>query len=99
MDVDQFIDRYTPMYKFASDAEREGERYARFVLMLFRLPAALALDFQKFTPRLFCTFNKSRYRVVFASRFGWIGLTTDPEKGTYDRQVNLSECSAWGPKP
>ena len=55
MHVDEFIDRFTPTCKFASDAEREAERYARWVLMLFRLPAALQLDFRQFTPKLFCT--------------------------------------------
>jgi hypothetical protein len=99
MHVDAFIDRYTPIHDFASDAEREAERYARWVLMMMRNPAALQIDFAKFMPKLFCNWKGERHRVVFASRMGWVGLTRSPSKETYDEQVDVSECSGWGEKP
>jgi len=99
MHVDDFIDRFTPLQKFQSDGAREAERYARFVLMLMRLPAALQCDFREYIPRLFCSVNDVRYRVVFASRMGWVGLTRDFDRETYERQEELSWCHSWGPKP
>jgi hypothetical protein len=99
MHVDEFIDRYTPIHDFSSDEEREAERYARFALMMMRLPAALQIDFAKFTPKLFCNWKGERCRVVFASRMGWIGLTRNFKKDTYDKQVDVGECSGWGEEP
>lgn len=75
--VDDFIDYPLPLRKFPTDAEREGVRYAKFVLLLMRSSASLFCDIEKFVPKLFCTHAGKRYRVTMASRLGSIGLTSD----------------------
>lgn len=99
MHVDDFIDKPLPLQRFTSDEEREGVRYAKYVLHLMRSSASLFHDIEKFVPRLYCTRNGSRYRVVFAGRIGWVGLTTDFDKDTYDLSEDVSWCSNWGAEP
>lgn len=91
--VDEFIDSY--------GASSEPERYARFWMMLHRMPAILQSDFSKWTQqyKLYCTWNGARYRAVFASRMGWIGLTRDFSSDRYQEQVSADECSDWSDKP
>jgi|HubBroStandDraft_1064217.scaffolds.fasta_scaffold97125_3 hypothetical protein len=88
--VDDFIDRHG------------GDPYARFVLSLFRLPAAQKLDFAPWIKpyRLFCTYEGRRWRCTGASRLGDVWLRADPQiDHGYDQglRVNVMECSAWGP--
>ncbi len=82
--------------------DHKGDKYARFVLMLFRLPAILSLDFTEWTKqyKLFCIYKNTRYRVTGASRLGdiWLALDFNRDCG-YDLRVNLAECSSWGNKP
>lgn len=82
---------------------RFGEnKYARWVLMHFRMPAAVRLDFQEFMKdhELFCTWKGERYRVTGASRFGDVWLHSDfNEDTTYEHRVEVEECTEWGPKP
>lgn len=91
MDVDDFI-----WLHFRQD------NYARFVLMLLRLPAANQLDWEEWISKykLFCDYEGARYRVTVASRMGDIGLARDhSEDSRYDVRVSVDECSKWGPKP
>ena len=100
MHVDEFIDRYSPITKFESEDEREAERYARFVLSILRLPAALRLDFERFTPKLYCTWRRKRYLVVHASHLGYVGLaeiTTDD--GAILESASAADCSNWSSLP
>ena len=79
-----------------------GDPYARWVLMHFRLPAAMMLDFRPFMERhrLFCTYRGERYRVTGASRMGDVWLAEDFERvDGYDHRVDVDDCSDWGPKP
>lgn len=92
MHVDHFI--YESNY---------GEHlYARWVLMHFRLPAVLQLDFGPFmkSNRLFCDFEGQRYRCTGASRMGDVWLATDfKREAGYDLRVDVAECSNWGAEP
>jgi hypothetical protein len=100
MHIDDFIDRYTTLTKHATEAEREAERYARFVLSLLRYPAALRHDFEKFIPKLFCTWRGKRYEVTHASHHGYVGLTQEYGCGRVDeRAEDALECSDWSGKP
>lgn len=77
-------------------------QYARFVFMLFRLPAANQLDFAEWIARyrLFCDWKGKRWRVTGASRMGDVWLASDFERDVgYDDRVDLEECSNWGAEP
>lgn len=96
MHVDEFIERYSPLSSLPA-GDREAERYARFVLALLRMPAALVEDFRKFIPQLYCTYEGKRWRVVHASPHGYVGLNPSlvvhrPE--VYAR-ADPMECSDW----
>lgn len=84
MHVDEFI------------YEELGENnYARFFLLLHRLPAALQADFGKWikTHKLFCTYQGDRYRVTGASRLGDVWLAKNPDRETgYDLRVKVEDC-------
>ena len=74
------------------------EVYARWVLMLHRLPAIMQSAFheQMDKYRLFCTYNGEHYRVTGASRMGDICLTKDMQKDIgYDTRVFVDECLNW----
>lgn len=78
------------------------DTYARWMLMHFRLPVALAIDFIPYLEgkRLFCDYQGKRYRVTGASRLGDIWLHSDFTEDTrYEHRVDLDECSNWGPAP
>ena len=78
------------------------DKYARFVLMLFRLPAALRVDFAEWISkyRLFCTYQGKRWRVVGASRLGDVWLSRDHSRESgYDLRVAVDECSEWKDRP
>lgn len=78
------------------------EPYARWVLMHFRLPAAIQVDFGRFMAErhLFCDYAGSRYRVTGASRFGDVWLHSDFKVDTgYEHRVAIDSCSNWGPTP
>lgn len=96
MHVDEFIDR------------RGGDKYARWVLALFRFPAVLALDFREWIApfKLFCTYKGARYRVTGCSRMGDLYLHPNfdrnfdvgsPYESPGFRGVDVAECSDWGP--
>jgi len=86
MHVDDYIDDY------------RGDKYSRFVLMLFRLSASLQVAFQEFTKqfKLYCTYAGTRYRCTGASRLGPVWLRKDLELDYgYDLSVDVAECSDW----
>jgi len=90
MHVDEFIES-----KFGEDT------YARWVLMHFRLPATLKIDFREFMKsyHLFCTYEGKRMRCTGASRFGDIWLTSDFEQDVgYEKRVDITDCNNWGSK-
>jgi len=87
MHVDLYIDH------------RGGDPYARFVLLLFRLPAMLLTGFAPFIGqhRLFCDYEGKRYRVTGASRLGDVWLVADLERGHgHDERVDVELCERWG---
>ena len=96
MHVDDFI-----------DGGYSKNKYARFVLNLFRLPAALSLDFAEWIKphRLYCTYEGKRFRCVGASRLGDVWLhedlfsDDDRRQPFYQLRVDVETCSEWGPKP
>lgn len=93
--VDAFI--WTP--SFGSD---DGSRYARWMLMHFRLPAHMQMTFEPFIKerRLFCTHENERFRVTGASRLGDVWLSRDFGRDVgYDKRVQVETCSAWGAAP
>lgn len=74
------------------------ENYARFVLMLMRLPAGMQMAFAEHTRqyKLFCTVDGKRYRVTMASRLGDIGINENPYADSgYSRRVLIKSCSNW----
>lgn len=77
------------------------EKYARFVLNYFRMPAALKFDFEEFMKpfKLFADWKDKRYRVTGASRMGdvWLSDDFDRECG-YEHRVFVEELSNWGPE-
>lgn len=80
------------------------EAYAKWFLMLKRLPAWMQSTFhpqiEKY--RLYCTYRGETYRVTGASRLGDIWLRSDLSLDTgYDPwgRVNLAECSNWRSEP
>lgn len=89
----------THVDKFINDYDQDA--YARWMFMLFRLPAAMQVLARKFvTSRLFCTWQGRRYRVTGASRFGDVWLTGNHDKDHgYDARVDVAECSDWGCMP
>lgn len=99
MHVDEFIDNPIPLQKFKSDEEREGVRYAKFVLSLLRLNAALRIDVERFIPKLYCTWRGERYEVTHASHHGYVGITKGFGSGAVTDCAMPLECSDWGAKP
>lgn len=94
--VDDFIDG---AYTAHDDA---AANYARFFLMLKRLPAGLqrAFDAQIRPYRLFCTHAGVRWRCTGASRMGDVWLAADPtQEHGYDERVNIATCSDWSATP
>lgn len=92
MHVDEFIDR---------PGGDRATRYARFCLMLMRLPAH-GVEFAEFTKdfRLYCTHEGRRWRVTMASRMGDIGLSPVlVGDSSYKKRVSVDECFDWGDTP
>lgn len=94
MHIDNFIDSFYDC--------TENEKYASFVLYLFRLPASLRYKFsgiiKKF--KLFCTYEGIRYRVTGASLLGDIFLNSNFEKDcSYQIRCSVVDCSEWSDKP
>jgi hypothetical protein len=90
MHVDEFIE-----FHF-------GDKYARWILLHFRLPAILQCDFNDFIKdkKLFCTFENKRYRCTGASRMGDVWITDDFNKSSgYQKRVLVDDCYEWGPLP
>jgi hypothetical protein len=91
MHVDDFI-----------DSHEAGPAYARWILLHFRMPACMQIDFQSFIKDrlLFCNWKDKRYRVTGASRLGDIFLCSNFQKDSgYDVRVDPNECTNWGPSP
>lgn len=87
--IDEWLDK--PNY-----TEDEGERYARYVLELFRYPAWKKAMYSKYVTPLFCTYQGKRYKVTGASRMGDIWLAEDfTQMHGYDKRVDVAECSEW----
>jgi hypothetical protein len=79
------------------------DKYARWWFTLFRLPAALKIDFATWMKqyKLYCNYQNKRYQVTGCSRMGDVWLHADLlYKGdSYQLRVDLAQCSAWGPTP
>jgi hypothetical protein len=80
----------------------ENERYAKWVIFHFRLPA---VEQQLFSPimkdhKLFCTYTGVVHRVTGASRLGDVWLALDYQRETgYDLRVHISQCINWSKEP
>lgn len=86
MHVDDFID------------DPYGNKYARWVLMHFRLRASLSCSFSQFMKdkNIFCKYEDRVYKVIGASRMGDIWLCKDFEAvNGYDLRVDIDNCSDW----
>lgn len=77
----------------------------RFFLLVHRLPAVdgALLSMNGVKPRLFADYkldNGKRVRVVMASRFGDVGITShlDAEVG-YENRVSVDTLTNFGPEP
>lgn len=73
-------------------------KYARWVLMHFRMPAYMKIEFSEFMNKhkLFCTFEGKRYRCTGASRMGDVWLTSDFLQDTgYEKRVAVNLCTKW----
>lgn len=88
-DVDDYIDDFSK------------DKYVRWWLFLHRLSAHYQSSFKTFIDSypLYCTYDGTRYRVVFASRMGDIGITSNFEKETYDKRVDLDACTDFSKEP
>jgi hypothetical protein len=83
------------------DSDFGKDRYARWVLNHFRLPAILKSDFSEFMKdhKLFCNYKGKKYRVTGASSLGDIWLAKDfNRESDYDLRVDCAECSEWSDK-
>jgi hypothetical protein len=81
-----------------NDQRDPNEKYARWFMMLHRLPAIMQSAFtdQIGHYKLFCTYQGELYRVTGASRLGDICLTKDLNKDIgYEIRVFVNECSGW----
>ena len=87
MHVDEFIDS-----GFRKDT------YARWVLNHFRLPAVLKMDFHDYMKdhKLFCQYERKKYRCTGASRMGdvWLSEDFNRESG-YELRVDVEKCTEW----
>lgn len=76
------------------------DQYARWFLLLHRLPPSLFYDFEKWISqyKLFCTFENKRWRVIGASCMGdvWLTKNFNRESG-YDKRVDPELCTDWSP--
>jgi hypothetical protein len=101
--VDEFVAGYRdPSYEHQDKAEFGDLDYARWFLMLHRLPAMMQSDFRKYIEpfKLYCTYNNVRFRCTGASRMGDVWLTTHMDKDQgYELRVDLAKCRCWGDKP
>ena len=89
--VDEFIN-----YGSGMSNHVPNERYARWVLNHFRLPAICKLDFDEFMKDylLFCIYEGKKYRVPGASSLGdvWLHHELDPIKANsyYEKELVLT---------
>ncbi len=91
--VDDFID--------APSFDSDRERYAKWVLHLFRLPASLKITFQDYISqyKLFGTYKGNKYRITGASRLGDVWLTSNFNQHTgYELRVSVDDISDWSNK-
>jgi len=89
MHVDDFIRAY------------DKDKYARWFLMLQRLPALMKSHFHEWIKeyKLFCTYEGKRYRCTGSSRLGDVWLTSDFNRDTgYELRVNVEDCTEWSSK-
>lgn len=89
--------KYKHVDEFIDDCFSE-DKYARFVLNYFRLPAVLKLDFAEFMEQfvLFCTYKGERFRCTGASRLGGIWLHSDFDVNIgYEKRVNIDDVTDW----
>lgn len=93
--VDDWIDEVSP-------TDSAEERYAKFVLTLMRLPAAMQMAFREFTDLyvLYGKYEGKPVRVNVASRMGDIGVTHNLQRDTgYDVRVMVSDITDWSNVP
>jgi hypothetical protein len=93
MHVDDFVCSYT---------RNEGEIYAAWLLMYFRMPAVLKMKFSHLMSdfKLYCTWQNQRWEVTGASRLGdvclkLISAIAAPATSSYDKRAAVGECSDW----
>lgn len=78
--------------------DTETHAYASWVLMHFRLPAAMQAKWRHEMKdmRLFCTHRGRRYRCTGASRMGDVWLAEDHAREIgYDHRVMVDDCTDW----
>ena len=84
------------------DPPDAGEaNYARWLLLHFRLPAFMLMNFSQFIAdhNLFCTYEGKRYRCTGGSRMGDVWLASDFTRDTgYDLRVDVAKCKQWSAK-
>lgn len=88
--VDSWLDEPT----FSND----NERYAKFVIEYFRMPAWKINAYRPFLDqfKLFCTYEGNRFRVTGASRMGDIYLNENPDEDTgYILRVYVDNITDW----
>ena len=98
--VDTFIWDYEP--NFMAQANVDRYNYARWCLMLMRLPASEKMAWAKhIAPHvLYCVYKDKLWRVTMASRLGHIGLNSRlHHEHNYDQVALVGECDFWSDKP
>jgi hypothetical protein len=103
--VDDFISHGSRFTRF--EGKIQGENYARYFLMLKRLPAAMQNDLSEFIDhlQLYCDHEGKTYRCTGASRLGDILLTRDFTQSIgYDlslrhKGIKITDCNNWRAKP
>jgi len=93
------------MGKHVDDVVKYGIDYPhclRWYLFVERLPAAMKMLVFKEVgePRCFADYKGERVRLVMASRFGDIGITTNLDKNRgYQKRVSVDELTNFGKSP
>lgn len=98
--VDTFIWDYEP--DFMAQACNDAYNYARWCLMLMRLPASEKIAWSKhIAPHvLYCVFKDKLWRVTMASRLGHIGLTQNlNQENSYEITALVNQCDWWTSNP
>jgi hypothetical protein len=94
------VDDFIAYGRGVANTDAANATYARFALLLFRLPAIHRIAFADLIRNytLFCTYKDARYRVTGASRLGDIWLTPNfTQEVGYKLRVDIRYCSEFSP--